>query len=127
MSYLIHQWQEIKSKGNLINRPARILINIGESTGLPTGCGIQRLSQFYLNFTRQHDNCVSFVESSIIGAERRTWVRKDRQRKMKRSSQWSKKDKKREEIMTTEKTKSREISEDGEVSRIHHKSPSMEC
>lgn len=31
---------------------AGILINFGKSTGLPTGCGIQRLSQFYLNVSK---------------------------------------------------------------------------
>ena len=52
------------------DRPTGVLINIGKSTGPPTGCRTQRLSQFHLNFTRQDENCVSLIESSIIGPER---------------------------------------------------------
>ena len=64
-----------------INRPSGILINMEKSTGLPTGCRIQRLSQFYLNFTKQDEHRVSLVESSITGGEKNL-VRKDRQRQM---------------------------------------------
>lgn len=38
------------------DRPAGILINIGKSTALPTRCRVQRLSQYYLTFTRQDEN-----------------------------------------------------------------------
>ena len=64
-----------------INRPSGILINMEKSAGLPTGCRIQRLSQSYLNFTKQDEHRVSLVESSITGGERNL-VRKDRQRQM---------------------------------------------
>lgn len=49
---------------------AGILINFGKSTGLPTGCGIQRLSQFYLN-VRQAKNCIPLVESPINRSSKR--------------------------------------------------------
>ena len=65
----------------IINKPSGILINMEKSTGLPTGCRIQKLSQLYFNFMKQDEHHVSLVESSIIEGERNL-VRKDRQRQM---------------------------------------------
>ena len=108
-----------------INRPSGILINMEKSTGLPTGCRIQRLSQSYLNFTKQDEHRVSLVESSITGGERNL-VRKDRQRQMYGVPHQTKKEK-IEEIMTVEKARSREVSEAGEVGSILRRRHPMGC
>lgn len=107
---------------------AGILINFGKSTGLPTGCGIQRLSQFYLNVSKLK-TVFHLQKVLLIGAVRGTWIRKDRQRQVERPSQESKKDKKIkiEEITTMERTKNRGVKENRGFSGIRHKRSSPEC
>ena len=67
-----------KTKGGTTrDRPAGIVMNIGKSAGPPTGCGTRKQSQFYLSFTRQDENCISLIESSIIETVSVAWVVED--------------------------------------------------